>query len=90
MIFTTIQKIDKLVKTQVKLPHVNKPLARNEFLFKRHFLTLYLKIRAKKLHAAKSVAFSFHFLRAQNHNFNLTSKIIKMCADLRSAKKTAP
>ena len=43
--------------------------------------SLYFKIRAKKIHAAKPLAFSLHFLfrRDQNHYSNLTSKIMKMC-----------
>ena len=42
--------------------------------------SLYLKIRAIKFHAAKQLAFSLHFQfqRDQNHNSNLTSKIMKM------------
>ena len=42
--------------------------------------SLYFKIRAKKIHAAKPPAFSLHFLfrRDQNHFSNLTSKIMKM------------
>ena len=41
---------------------------------------LYFKIR-DTFHAAKPPAFSFHFLfrRDQNHDSNLTSKIMKMC-----------
>ena len=52
---------------------------------------LYFKIRAKKFHAAKPLAFSLHFLfrRDQNHYSNLTSKIIKMCEQILK-KKTAP
>ena len=40
--------------------------------------SLYFKMRAKKFHAAKPLAFSLHFLfqRDQNHNSNLTSKIM--------------
>ena len=40
--------------------------------------SLYFKFRAKKLHAAKPLAFSLHFLfrRDQNHYSNLTSKNI--------------
>ena len=43
--------------------------------------SLYFKIRVKKIHAAKPLAFSLHFLfrRDQNHYSNLTSKITKMC-----------
>ena len=45
---------------------------------------LYFKIRAKKINAAKPLAFSFHFLfrRDQNHYSNLTSKIMKMCEQI--------
>ena len=52
---------------------------------------LYFKIRAKKIHAAKPLAFSLHFLfrRHQNHYSNLTSKIMKMCEQILK-KKTAP
>ena len=50
----------------------------------------YFRIRAKKIHAAKPLAFSLHFLfrRDQNHCSNLTSKIMKMCEQI--FKKTAP
>ena len=43
--------------------------------------SIYFKIRAKKIHAAKPLAFSLHFLfrRDQNDYSNLTSKIMKMC-----------
>ena len=46
--------------------------------------SLYFKFRAKKFHAAKPLAFSLHFLfrRDQNHNSNLTSKIMKMCKQI--------
>ena len=44
---------------------------------------LYFKTRAK-FHAAKPLAFSLHFLfrRDQNHYYNLTSKIMKMCEQI--------
>ena len=50
--------------------------------------SLYFKIRAKKFHVAKPLAFSLHFLfrRDQNHYSNLTSKIMKMCDQI--LKKT--
>ena len=53
--------------------------------------SLYFKIRAKKIHAAKPLAFSLHFLfrRDQNHHSNFTSKIMKMCEQILK-KKTAP
>ena len=43
--------------------------------------SLYFKFRAKKNHAAKPLDFLLRFLfrRDQNHNSNLTSKIMKMC-----------
>ena len=46
--------------------------------------SLFFKIRVKKLHAAKPLAFSLHFLfrRDQNHYSNLTSKIMKMCEQI--------
>ena len=53
--------------------------------------SLYFKIRAKNIHAAKPLAFLLHFLfrRDQNHYSNLTSKIMKMCEQILK-KKTAP
>ena len=52
------------------------------------FFSLYFKFRAKKIHAAKSLAFLLHFLfrRDQNHYFNLTSKIMKMCEQILQKK----
>ena len=46
--------------------------------------SLYFKFGAKKIHAAKPLAFSLHFLfrRDQNHYSNLTSKIMKMCEQI--------
>ena len=45
--------------------------------------SLCFKIRAKKFHAAKLLAFSLHlFWRDQNHYSNLTSKIMKMCEQI--------
>ena len=63
---------------------------------KAHFcsntvFSLYFKIRATKVHAAKPLAFFLHFLfrRDQNHYSNLTSKIMKMGEQILK-KKTAP
>ena len=62
----------------------NKLLSReSKFLFKHHF-SLYFKIRAEKIHAAKSLAFSrvnFLFRRDKNH-YNLTSKVKKICQQI--------
>ena len=53
--------------------------------------SLYFKIRAKTIHAAKPLAFSLHFLfrRDQNQYSNLTSKIMKMCEQILK-KDSAP
>ena len=87
-----IQKIKKkIVKTRLKLPHVNKKTTseKTNFCLSAVF-SLYFKDRAKKIHAAKTLAFSLHFLfrRDQNHHSNLTSKIMEMCEQV--LKKTAP
>ena len=46
--------------------------------------SLYFKFRAKKFHAAKPLAFSFHFLFQCDQNLysKLTSKIMKMCEQI--------
>ena len=46
--------------------------------------SLYFKFGAKKIHVAKPLAFSLHFLirRDQNHYSQLTSKIMKMCEQI--------
>ena len=53
--------------------------------------SLSFKIRAKKFHAAKPLAFSLYFLfrRDQRHHSNLTSKIMKMCEQI-FKKDSAP
>ena len=56
-------------------------------------LSLYFKIRAKKIYAAKPLEFWLHFLfrRDQNHYSNLTSKIMKMCEQiLKKHSRTNP
>ena len=55
-------------------------------------LALYIKIRAKKIHVAKPLAFSLHFLfrRDQNHYSNLNSKIKKMCEHILKHIRTSP
>ena len=51
--------------------------------------TLFLKIRAKKYHVTKPLAFSLHFMfrRDQNHYCNMTSNIMKKCAQIRKKDK---
>ena len=75
----------KPVKIRVKLPHVNKKITTEKPNFcSNTVFSLYFRIRAKKIHAAKALAFSLHFLfrRDQNHYSNLTSKIMKMCEQI--------
>ena len=75
----------KTVKIKVKLPHVNKkPLARKRIFVQTTFSHSNLKLERKKIHVAKPLAFSLHFLfrRNQNHHSNLTSKIMKMCEQI--------
>ena len=57
-------------------------LREGEILFQHCFLNLLEK--SKKIHAAKPLAFSLHFLfrRDQNHYSNLTSKIMKICEQI--------
>ena len=84
--------IQKTVKIRVKLPHVNKkPLPRNRIFVQTPFSHTTLKLERKKIHAAKPLAFSLHFLfrRDQNHYSNLTSKIMKMCEQILK-KDSAP
>ena len=80
-----IQKIEKTVKIRVNLPHVNKkPLPRNRNFVQTPISHSTLKLDRKKIHAAKPLAFSLHFLfrRDQNHYSNLTSKNMKMCEQI--------
>ena len=85
-----IQKTEKTVKIKVKLPHVNKKsLPRNRIFVQTPFSHSTLKLERKKIHAAKPLAFSLHFLfrRDQNHYSNLTSKIMKLCEQILKKKK---
>ena len=51
-------KKSKKQQIKVKLPNVNKePLARKEIFGSNTVFSLYFKIRAKKFHAAKQLAF---------------------------------
>ena len=80
------KKIEKkTVKIKVKFPHVNKKTtSENAYFCSNTVFSLYFKIRAKKVHAAKPLAFSLHFLfrRDQNQYPNLTSKFMKMCEQI--------
>ena len=61
-----------------------KPLARRRIFVQTPFSHFSLNLERKKMHAAKPLAFSLHFLfrRDQNHYSNLTSKIMKMCEQI--------
>ena len=79
-----IQNIEKTVKIRVKLPHVKKTTNEKPNFCSNTVFSINFKNRAKKIHAAKPLAFSHHFLfrRDQNHYANLTSKIMKMCEQI--------
>ena len=83
-----IQKFEKKANIKMKLPHVNKKTISEKANFcSNTIFSLYFKIRAKKFHTAKPLAFSLYFLfrRDQNHYFknheNLWTNL---------KKKTAP
>ena len=87
-----IQKIEKNSKNQSEIAACEQKTTTEKPNFcSNTVFSLYFKIRAKKIHAAKPLAFSLHFLfrRDQNHYSNLTSKIMKMCEQILK-KKTAP
>ena len=80
-----IQKIEKNSKNQSEIAACEQKTTTEKPNFcSNTVFSLYFKIRAKKIHAAKPLAFSLHFLfrRDQNHYSNLTSKIMKMCEQI--------
>ena len=80
-----IRKIEKTLKNQSEIAACEQKTTTNKANFcSNAVFLLYFKIRAKKFHAAKPLAFSLHFLfrRDQNHYSNLTSKIMKMCEQI--------
>ena len=83
-----IQKIEKTVKNSEIAACEQKTTTEKPNFCSNTAFSLYFKIRAKKLHTAKPLAFSLHFLfrRDQNHYSKLTSKIMKMCEQI--LKKT--
>ena len=87
-----IQKIEKNCKNQSEIAACQQKTTSEKAKFcSNTFFSLYLKIRAKKFHAANPLAFSLHFLfwRDRNHYSNLTSKIMKMCEQI-SKKRQRP
>ena len=81
----SIQKFEKTVKNQSEIAACEQKTTTEKPNFcSNTIFALYFKIREKKIHAAKPLAFSLHFLfrRDQNHYSNLTSKIMKMCEQI--------
>ena len=80
-----IRKIEKTLKNQREIAACEQKTTTEKANFcSRTLFSLYFKIRAKKIHAAKPLAFSLHFLfrRDQKHYSNLTSKTLKMCEQI--------
>ena len=85
-----VQKIEKTAKISEITACEQKTTTEKPNFCLNTVFSLYFKIRAKKIHAAKLLAFSLHFLfrRDQNH-YNWTSKIMKMCEKI-IKKNSAP
>ena len=86
------KKLKKNSKNQSETTACEQKITIEKAIFCSNALfSLYFKIRAKKFHAAKPLAFTLHFLfrRDQNHYSNLTSKIMKMCEQILK-KDSAP
>ena len=72
-----IQKTEKNSKNQSEIAACEQKTTPDKANFcSNNVFSVYFKIRAKKFHAAKPLAFSLHLLfrRDQNHYSNLTSK----------------
>ena len=78
-----IRKIEKENQSEIAAYEQNTTSEKTNFWSNTVF-SFYFKIRAKKIYAAKPLAFSLHFLfqRDQNYYSNLTSKIMKMCEQI--------
>ena len=67
------------------MPHLQMPqktIAGKRIFIQRPFSCSTLKLEQKN-YAAKPLALSLHFIRRdQNHHFDLTSRIIKMCEEI--------
>ena len=84
-----IQKVEKKKKNQSEIAACEQKITSEKANFcSNTVFSHYFKIRAKKFHTTKPLAFSLHFLfrRDQNHYSNLTSEIMKMCEQI--LKKT--
>ena len=86
------KKLKKIVKNQSEIAECEQKTTSEKANFcSNAIFSLYFKIKAKKIDAAKPLAFLLHFLfrRDQNHHSNLTSKIMKMCEQILK-KDSAP
>ena len=86
-----IQKIEKTENQSEIAACEQKTTTEKPNFCSNTVFALYFKIRAKKTHAAKPLAFSLRFLfrRDQNHHSNLASKIMKMCEQILKKKNIA-
>ena len=84
------KKNGKNQKSEIAACEQNTTSEKPNFCSNTVFL-LYFKIRAQKIHAAKPLDFSLHFLFRidQNDHSNLTSNIMKMCEQILK-KDSAP
>ena len=80
-----IRKIEKKTKNQSQIAACEqKRPAKKRIFVQTPFSHFTFKLEWKKIHAAKTLALSLHFLfrRDQNHYSNLTSKIVKTCEQI--------
>ena len=79
-----IQKNRKKSKNQSESAACEQKTSEKANFCSNTVFSLYFKIRPKNIRTAQPLAFSFHFLfrRDQNHDSNLTSKIMKMCEQI--------
>ena len=78
-------------KNQSEIAVNKKPLTRKRIFVQTPFSHYTLNLERKKIHAAKPLAFSLHFLLRcdQNHYSNLTSKMMKISEQILK-KDSAP
>ena len=84
-----IQQIKKTVKIRVKLPHVNKkPLPRNRIFVQTPFLHSTLKLERKNFTPHNHSLFApFPVSAWPKSLLNLTSKIMKMCEQIKKRQR---
>ena len=79
-----IQNMEKKIKNWSEIALCEQKATTEKAKFCSNTVLFYFKIRAKKFHAAKPLAFSLHLLFRcdQNHYANLTSNITKLCEQI--------